>query len=466
MTFLYFSLALVLPIIMGFLLVSLCWPNRNMMYPLFWCKLCLSVGIGLGMSSFTSFFTLLLAGSTNILVTFLLEGLVISLLFGILWYRKQAFFPIFEREHEKLSTLSRILTWAFYTSFLLAVGIFVLRSLENPHGEPDAWTFWNSRARLFFRAGVQWREIFSFGNWSFPKYPQLLPMNIVRLWSAFGQETFAGSIMIAFLFTFATVGVLTTALITLRGRSQGYLGGLLLASTPYFLKHGASQYADVPLGFYVLATLILINMYDNAAGQVSGILAVAGIAGGFAAWTKEEGWLFLFAIVLARGLLMLLLKFSGQRKLRTVSPFFLGYIPIFLIIMYFRTYVAPQAVTFYRQTGILEQLTDLSRYLVTAKAFMKILLEPYSIVLSIPIIIFFIYSVFLGIHLKQLQKSGVLTSLFIVGAVCSGYFFIYIITPQQLTWLIETTLNRLFLQLWPSVIFLALLFIKSPEEQG
>ena len=460
----YFSLALILPIVMGFLLVSLCWPDRKMTYPLFGCKLCLSTGVGLGMSSFSSLFTLLLAGSANILITFLLEGFVISLLFGILWYRKQAFFPVFEREHEKSNTLSRILAFAFYTSLFLAIGIFVLRSVENPHGEPDAWTFWNSRARLFFRAGEQWQEIFSSGNWSFPKYPQLLPMNIVRLWSVSRKETLTSPIVIAFLFTFASVGMLTTALITLRGRSQGYLGGLLLTSTPYFLKHGASQYADVPFGCYVLMTFILVTLYNRKPKHVSGMLALVGMAAGFAAWTKEEGWLLLGAILGARWIVLLGLKGGVRRNRHEILTFFSGYMPIFLVIISFKTFIAPSSIPFSRQMALFERLTDLSRYLITTKAFLKVLVEPYSLVLSVPIVVVFVYSIFLGIDLPKIKQPGVLTALLIPGEMMIGYFFVYITTSHELQWLISTSLNRLFLQIWPGVVFLALLLIKAPEE--
>jgi len=35
-----------------------------------------------------------------------------------------------------------------------------------------------------------------------------------------------------------------------------------------------------------------------------------------------------------------------------------------------------------------------------------------------------------------------------------GYFAVYVITPNELYWHLRFSLNRLFLQLWPAVIFL------------
>ena len=42
----------------------------------------------------------------------------------------------------------------------------------------------------------------------------------------------------------------------------------------------------------------------------------------------------------------------------------------------------------------------------------------------------------------------------------AGYFAIYIITPRDLYWHLRFSLNRLFLQIWPSAIFLFFLFCR------
>ena len=86
----------------------------------------------------------------------------------------------------------------------------------------------------------------------------------------------------------------------IRGRSQAMLGGLMLTGTPYFLIHGASQYADVPLGFFFLATLTLFCLQDRFPKHSRGVLVLAWMTAGMAAWTKNEGLLFLLAIVVAR----------------------------------------------------------------------------------------------------------------------------------------------------------------------
>jgi len=58
----------------------------------------------------------------------------------------------------------------------------------------------------------------------------------------------------------------------------------------------------------------------------------------------------------------------------------------------------------------------------------------------------------------------VLTSFAVWLAVALGYFFAYVLTPLDLTWHLGTALGRLYLHLWPSLIFLLLIVLRTPEE--
>ncbi len=484
MNTLFFILALISPMLIGFLLVSVCWPERKMTHPpfdkpfdrlriplrtpFFWYKLCLSIGIGLGLTSLTSFFILLLAGSTNIFLTFLLEAFLICLFVMILWHRRQPFFPPFIQNREEPTTLSRLLASAFYTSLVLAIGVFILRSLENPHGEPDAFYLWNSCARFLLRSGEQWRNMFTANTWSHPDYPLLLPASVLRLWSYAGKETLIGPIIIAFLFTFATIGLLVSALCLIRGQLQGYIGGIVLASTPYFIKHGASQYADVPLGFYILATLILIVLRNKLSESIPGSSILLGINLGFSAWTKNEGILFLLIVILVY--LLIRGGFCKDKEFfrHESTSLFLGLLPLLSTIMYFKLAIAPpnDLLTGQNFQHTLEKLTDLSRYLMTGKAFIRQIIEPYSLLYSTPIAVFFVYALLVGMRWSQFKKPDVLISLSILLFIILGFFFIYITTPHNLSWHLETSLSRLFLQLWPSIIFVVCLCFNTPQERN
>ena len=55
-------------------------------------------------------------------------------------------------------------------------------------------------------------------------------------------------------------------------------------------------------------------------------------------------------------------------------------------------------------------------------------------------------------------------SIVSLGLVLLGYFAIYLITPRDLYWHLRFSLNRLFLQLWPSAIFLFFLFVRPQNR--
>jgi hypothetical protein len=69
----------------------------------------------------------------------------------------------------------------------------------------------------------------------------------------------------------------------------------------------------------------------------------------------------------------------------------------------------------------------------------------------------------LGIASRQLDPL-MRASLAVLLAVALGYFLAYVVTPVDLTWHLSTSLGRLYLQLWPIVIFLALLVLRRAEE--
>ena len=81
--------------------------------------------------------------------------------------------------------------------------------------------------------------------------------------------------VIGLVFTFSTAGLLFSALDILVGRTSALLGAIALVATPFFIDLGTWQYADVPLSFFFLATLVLLHMHraQFAAGAVESRLS-------------------------------------------------------------------------------------------------------------------------------------------------------------------------------------------------
>ena len=271
-----------------------------------------SVGIVFGFTSCTFFLWLFFLGfpSANYQV---IENIFAVILIPVAFYTSKyqktdscnkdtgSDFNIYLR---LLSISSLAIIFCFMVSFLL-------RSIVNPHGWEDAWGMWNLKARFIFRSGDNWRNTFSnLLYWTSRDYPLLVPASIVRLWSYLKYESAIAQILVAALFTFATVALLISSLSVIRSRSTGLLAGLVLMRSRYFLKTGAYQIADVPLGFYILATMVLFSLKEISDSE-SRFLIIAGAMAGLASWTKNEGILFLLVVFVVR-----MIVISSNRGIR------------------------------------------------------------------------------------------------------------------------------------------------------
>ena len=94
-----------------------------------------------------------------------------------------------------------MISLGFLALLALAVASSWLGWARFPHGQWDAWSIWNLRARSIFRGAPDWPALFSPAiAWSNPDYPLLLPLTVARLWAYEGREGTAIPAMVAMLF--------------------------------------------------------------------------------------------------------------------------------------------------------------------------------------------------------------------------------------------------------------------------
>ncbi len=457
--------SILIPVLIGYLLCHMLWqPTLRSSSP-FFVKIHLSVGLGLGISS-CFFFLWLLYLKPDIKSFIIFEASVIFILLLVFSVSSKRNFPLSELTPAapKQAEVYPFIVLAFLAVAIIAAYVFICFSLENPHGDWDAWGIWNSRARYIFRGSDQWRSAFSgILHWSHPDYPLLVPAVIARCWKYIGSDPAIIPILISFLFTLSTAGVLISSLLISRGKSQALLAGIILLGTPLFIIGGASQYADVPLSFFILTSLVLFCFKDIDEENRFGLLVLAGMTVGLAAWTKNEGMLFLLAAAIGHFVSVITTK--GLRAyIREVPPFFIGALPILLIVLYFKTRIADSTDLFIDQSPrvLLQRLADPSRYITVGKVFLKRLFFFGNGLFTMLVL----YRFLTGANVEKARalKAGVIMQTITLSLVFAGYFLIYIITPFDLPWHLSTSLNRLLLHLWPAFIFMSFLIMRSPED--
>jgi hypothetical protein len=453
----------VLPAAIGFLLVRAlaCGARRYCLHDLF--RLILGMGIGIGLCS-ECYFVGLAAGCSGLLLEILLlsaVGIVVTLYrrhAGCCFCEVAALRQGFKLRTRRLPRLTRMLGGALGLLLLLDLAVFVWVSAQTPRGGWDAWAIWNLRARFLYRAGgIAWRDGFTeVLAWSHPDYPLLLPAFVARGWKLLGRESSSIAIALGCFFTFGCAGVTTATLGILRGARQGILAGLALAATPFLYVQGAMQCADVPLAFFILATLACLAVADRFHSR--GFAAIAGVAAALGGWTKNEGLLWFGALLLARAIVT-------HRRL--MPSLLAGALPVLAPILFFKARIATASDVFGAagRSGMMARALDPARYHLIAREAIRHVLS-FGPLLFGGFAILAVYVAVAGLRRDKRDRDILRTGVLALSFTTLGYGAIYLLRPLDLGWLLGTSADRLLLQLWPGMVFVAFLACRAPRQSG
>lgn len=455
------------PLLLGVLLVRLAWGRRVGAYALL-LQGVLGLGLALGMSSCTFFIWLAATSATGLQLPLVESAVFLSaaaiclfLLYrpGTLKGRLRT--SPFPQEAGDSGQLPKCLLAGFTVVLLCAVVAFALVAVNRPHGGGDAYAIWNLRARFLFRGHDLWVRGFSrLIDWSHPDYPLLLPSSIARFWTYLGRETTLVPQVISVSFTFGTIALLISSLCVIRSSAQAILAGVFLLGTAYFIRLGGTQYADIPLGFFILATFVLLALNEATDRACRGLVFLAGGTAGFAAWTKNEGMLFVLSVFFARAA-VLLMKQGLKVCLKESGHFAAGLLPVLVVVFCFKLSYAPPNDLFgaHDLRPFMERLTDFHRYAMILRAFGYETLSWGNGLTPVFLICFFAFRV----KSSETRPATVPAGFTILGLMIVGYSFVYVLTPHDLRWHLDSSLDRLLLQLWPSFLFMFFLIV-SPFE--
>jgi hypothetical protein len=414
----------------------------------------LSLGLGLGLTSCTYFVFKLVLGLRPLAYTGA-ELVLLTLLAFVAWRSVRQEIDSSSESSDFAARPASLLEWIMAAAFWLGVGVYLSTYLSiarsNVHGQWDAWAMWNSRARFFYKGGDYWIDAFSpLLSWSNPDYPLLVPASVARAWTFMGAESWIAPAGFGLAMSLSLVFSVTLCVVMLRDRLNGYAAGLVLLGSTTFVQLSTAQCADVPLGCLVASTLILLALWDGGGGRADiGLLALAGMAAGLCAWTKNEGLIFVLAIIGARVATGL---WQRQPLWRECRAFFAGLLPIAVVVAAFKLHYAPSSLllTSIEPGTISERLLDPEHWLRVAGLFVRVLTAfeggwPF-VLLAVLVVSGFAIEV----GMKRSVVAGVLALL----VLCSSYFAIFLITPYEVDWHIDVALERLLTQVWPAGVLI------------
>ena len=343
--------------------------------------------------------------------------------------------------------LSRALALATGLAVAAAFTAFCVRSVKFPDGEWDAYGVWNVRARMMVRAPGEPGIVFSPAMaMSHPDYPLLLPGLVASGWEV-RDGTPLVPITVAALGFLACVGAVASGAGHVRGSSAARLGVLLLLASPLVAKIAAWQYADVWTGaFLALVVAWLAAGEREGPAGARGAVALAGACVSLTAWTKNEGWLYVVALLAA----LAARPPASLPRSTAISHFLLGAAPILGAALAFKAFLAPpnDLVDGAAKGAGLTPLFDPARWSVILAAFAR---EPFRTShwnLVMPLVLLaLLWPRRLGRAAASVMPACAIALVLAV----AGYASVYALTPMPLEWHLSSSLHRVLLQLWPAL---------------
>ncbi len=411
--------------------------------------LLLALGLGLGFSSFITFFSFLFLRQFNALaiVTANLLFLILLIYLNFSSLRSSSLVDQFKKSIKNLKPLDILIACCW----LILSGIILFLIQKHPYGEWDAWAMWNLKTKFLLFSQTPWQDILSGLNWhTHPDYPLFLPFVNVWIYSFFANNLFPIPLITSFLFTVSACLLVYAALKHLNLKPAGIFASLLLLSHPYFIFWSTAQYADIVLAYYLLAAfvtmIIMMHLKDHRVAILYGLFL------GFLSFIKNEGMVMTGILASVTTLYLIFDKTISKKTSWSLIRFMLiGLIVAALPTIIFKVFLAPP------NEDILPSLKAVQLNITQAQKFLLIQKTVFNEIIDKRWSFIWLLVILLGIlkFPKLFYKENKIISFSIITYIAILIFIYLVNTNIDIHWWLSMSLERLYLQLLPSILFLS-----------
>lgn len=326
------------------------------------------------------------------------------------------------------------------------VGYIFFESLIKPVVSWDAWANWSLKAKIFFMDPlplVSYYESYRAGIADYPLHLPLLEAWVYLCLGAWNDQ------LVKIIFPLYFVSLLLIFYYLLR-RSAPRLNSLLftflLSALPFLVYHATIEYADFPLTVYYSVSLFLLYLWAEKAEP--GNFFCSAIVAGFLPLIKKEGLVYLLMIFVIFMVVLLTKRSANAEKARLFIRF-----TVFPIIIGAPWLIFSQIM---RLKGVGEQAPHLMPLNILLDRILNIFITFFNkmflsgnwnimwLLFCLAIILY--HNFVLASKLKLILFSIVLNLAFLIA--------IYLFTESYAFLLDGTTLNRNMLIIMPAVVFL------------
>ncbi len=336
---------------------------------------------------------------------------------------------------------------ALGAALAVAAVTFVRYHFDDPLGQFDAKAIWNVRALLLFRAEESLEPIFAQLRYGHPSYPLLLPAGLAGQFALMGGDGVVLPAVQGVVFTAGVTAAVWAGIRLLGGGSSAAWGAAIVLSTPTTQRWGFGQCADVPLAYLLAITGVGLALQLSDSRRHWWPAWLAGFSLGLLPWTKNEGVL-LGALLAAAWLAARARLPSAARP--AVAPVALGALPGVLSLVAFKALWAPKDEISMFASGAIGRALDPERWSVVARAFFGELSPAghaeWGLTWAATLV-----AAILGWRAWRRRPPMTFLGFALLGA-WGTWFGIYLGTVHDPLWHLESSLDRLLLQLLPLTV--------------
>ena len=432
--------------LIGHLTISLLVANRIRL--LTSLRLCLSLGLGLGLCSLLTFLSFLILNkySPPTIIPLYLATIGLLLFINIKTHKRtiKDIFPI--NSVLKDLRLNHVIALALWGTLIFCIFLIAQRF---PFGRWDAWALYNMKTK-FLLFSDSWKDIFRLHWHTQPGYPLLLSFINTGAY-AFTQKT-VNSVCLstAIILSFSCGLLLFASLKQFTKTTVAFIGSTLLLTNPTYLSLSTAQYADILLAFYLLASIATIILTLKT--KDPGCAILSGLFLGLMTFTKNEGIVFclvLFGLTCLN--IIIFNKNTLKSRFKILGHLLIGLAATAIFTIVFKLFLAPPNPDIFPanvSTSNMEFLNIRGLMIVVNFTLKELFHKGWCFIWPLAILMFIINPI------KFFKNECKVISAFFICYLLI-LFFIYLTTINfDLSWRLTNTLQRILFYLLPSVLFL------------
>jgi len=224
---------------------------------------------------------------------------------------------------------------------------------------------------------------------------------------------------------------------------------------PFTFSHlVAAQTADLPLALFITASLVILrggvrDGWDDP--RATRTLALAGLLGGCAALTKNEGFVFLGASsVVVAWIAVKHGRFAGAVWWAA------GALPLAALMIWFKLTFAVGTPEYFTQAdgnpGLAQRILDVDRLRLIGALTGAFGWRWGGSMTAGALLATTIAAISGAVSRKGRADLGL---LWVVAVMVASYYAVWVLSPLDTTWLVGTTFDRLVAQVWPTLVIVA-----------